>query len=908
MKAPNSLETALASEVSELRQRIAELESREHEHKQTEKELREAEGRLRIILESVQAGIVIIDSETHRIVDANPIASKLIGAPKGKIIGSLCHQYICTAEEGRCPITDLGQTVDNSERVLLTAGGERRSVIKTVVPVIIGDRKHLLESFFDITERKRAEEILREREERYRTLLQTMEEGYFEVDLKGNFTFVNDSLSKMFNASSKDELMGLNNKAYMNKETVRKVYNIFTQVHSTGQPVKLFEWEVTKKDGKKAIHESSVYLIRNAQGEPIGFRGILRDITDRNKAEEALREAEDRYRDLVENCHDLICTHDLEGNILWINPIPAKILGYERNTLLKMNIREILAPEVQKEFSGYLNQMKKDGRGKGLMVVQTARGERRIWEYNNTLREEGVATPLVRAIAHDITDRKQMEEALRKREVEAQRLAEENAIMAGIGQIISSTLNIDEIYENFSKEAKKLIPFDRIVISIIDTEKGTVRNVYHAGEGVPDRNTTEIYPLEGSGNAEMVRTNSTLLVQTEDFNEYKDRFPMLCSTFQAGFRSIMNVPLFANGKIIGGLLLRSRKPYAYTDKDLRIAERIGHQIAGTIANIQLFAELKQAEEGLRHSQEVLETKVRERTEDLLKAKDAAEAASRAKSDFLANMSHELRTPLNHIIGFTELVVDKQCGDLNEVQEDYLNDTLQSSRHLLSLINDILDLSKVEAGKLELEVTQIHLRELLEGSLGMVKEKAMKHRIQLLTDMDGIPEVIQADERKLKQILYNLLSNAVKFTPAGGSVVLSARYLSFRDGQWFTPDGQPVGLPLDKDDLVMKGKGLIDISVQDTGIGIKGEDLDRIFDPFEQVECSASRRYQGTGLGLSLARRLVELHGGRIWAESEGEGKGSKFILLIPVSTGTRHESMSEHPSPNPPTCFSLAQG
>jgi signal transduction histidine kinase len=280
-------------------------------------------------------------------------------------------------------------------------------------------------------------------------------------------------------------------------------------------------------------------------------------------------------------------------------------------------------------------------------------------------------------------------------------------------------------------------------------------------------------------------------------------------------------------------------------------------------------------------QRTLEEKVEQRTIALQETAEKAEAANRAKSEFLANMSHELRTPLNHIIGFTELVVYKHCGDLNAEQEEYLNDVLQSSRHLLSLINDILDLSKVEAGRLELQVNEIGLRELLEGSLAMVKEKALKHRVRLLTDTDGFPEVIQADERKLKQILYNLLSNAMKFTPEGGSVTLSSRYLSFCDGQWITRQGQAFRLFSDREAPRMDGKGLIEIAVQDTGIGIKKEDLERIFRAFEQGDNSASRRYQGTGLGLSLTKRLVELHGGRIWAESEGEGKGSTFRFVIP---------------------------
>jgi signal transduction histidine kinase len=267
-------------------------------------------------------------------------------------------------------------------------------------------------------------------------------------------------------------------------------------------------------------------------------------------------------------------------------------------------------------------------------------------------------------------------------------------------------------------------------------------------------------------------------------------------------------------------------------------------------------------------------------ENLKQAKESAESATRAKSEFLANMSHEVRTPLNHIIGFTELVVDKHFGGLNADQEEYLTDVLQSSHHLLSLINDILDLSKVEAGKMELKRKEIELRPILENSLIMIKEKALNHGIQLSTRIDGIPDFIQADERKFKQILYNLLSNAVKFTPDGGNICLSAD----RVDASFLPRGIASSLhgPGDCEQKDGGEQKFVQISVSDNGIGLKKEDIDRIFAPFEQVESSSSRKHQGTGLGLSLTRSLVDLHGGTIWAESEGEGKGSAFRFVIPA--------------------------
>jgi signal transduction histidine kinase len=248
----------------------------------------------------------------------------------------------------------------------------------------------------------------------------------------------------------------------------------------------------------------------------------------------------------------------------------------------------------------------------------------------------------------------------------------------------------------------------------------------------------------------------------------------------------------------------------------------------------------------------LASNVNSMNDELQRLYKELEASSAHKSEFLANMSHELRTPLNAIIGFTQVLQQKLFGEVNEKQEEYLGDIHSSANHLLSLINDVLDLSKVEAGQVELEKARFSLREALERGVVMVRERATKDGVSLTLELDPNVELVTADERRIRQVVFNLLSNAVKFTPSGGSVDVRSAQVN----------------------------GEVLVSVQDTGPGIAEEDQERIFQEFQQTELGQEQK-EGTGLGLALSRKLVELHGGRIWVESE-PGHGATFTFTLPV--------------------------
>jgi signal transduction histidine kinase len=296
---------------------------------------------------------------------------------------------------------------------------------------------------------------------------------------------------------------------------------------------------------------------------------------------------------------------------------------------------------------------------------------------------------------------------------------------------------------------------------------------------------------------------------------------------ESGIRAILAVPMVREGQLIGCLGVTRNLPGEFPTETIELLRTFATQSALAIQNARLFQEIEDKSAQL-------------------------EAASRHKSEFLANMSHELRTPLNAIIGFSEILAEKMFGDINEKQTEYLQDILESGRHLLSLINDILDLSKIEAGRMELELAEFDLPSAIENALILVRERASRRGIRLGSTVDERLGRIDGDERKVKQVLLNLLSNALKFTPEGGRIEVGARL-----------DG-----------------AVVEVSVVDTGIGIAPEDQAAVFEEFRQVG-TADKKAEGTGLGLALSRKFIELHGGRIWVKSQ-LGAGSTFAFTLPL--------------------------
>ena len=504
---------------------------------------------------------------------------------------------------------------------------------------------------------------------------------------------------------------------------------------------------------------------------------------------------------ILERVNALVLVADTQGSITYVSPSVKSILGFEPSELLGegwWKISRATSMDDQAERTHILSVA-------GQNTINSAPYEREIQDrWGNTHWIMWVDAPgpdaSVIGVGHDITERKRAEEKLRQSEENFSKAFSSSPMALMITRLADGKyLELNAAYTN-------LVGYDRAdLLGHLSTEFNIFKN--------PDQRKEIVNQL--------LANRALYNYEAQIQNKAGEPRTVLASLEQIQF----------NGE---GCILTTM---------VDITERKTAEQA-----------LLQSEKELRTLSEVLEQRVVERTADLRRVNTELERASHAKDEFLANMSHELRTPLNSILGMSELLLEQVRGSLNEYQQKALGLIQSSGQHLLELINDILDLSKIEAGKLELHPEIIEVLKVCETSLTFVREQAIKKSIFLEFQPQPAGHLLAADPRYLKQILVNLLTNAVKFTPANGHVTLK--------------------VSTDAD------RGLMQFSVSDTGIGISPEDLNYLFQPFVQVDSSLNRQYEGTGLGLALVQRLIDLHGGSIQVESE-VGRGSRFMVNLP---------------------------
>lgn len=422
---------------------------------------------------------------------------------------------------------------------------------------------------------------------------------------------------------------------------------------------------------------------------------------------------------------------------------------------------------------------------------------------------------------------------------QVQQQAQREQLLNQISQALNSSLDPDYILQEIVNLTGEGFGVDRVIISCIEPKQISVRNEWRKSDQIV---SVLSWKAPGSEELDLLDPTSKFslhqVFHVPDCTELSTTPDRQSLSQQAQLLSVLRVPIFIRNQLFGGLSLHSTISYrTFTQEEIDLLKRIADQAAIALQNAQSY--------------EYLEQLVKERTQELEQEKLISQAADRAKTEFLANMSHELRTPLTSILGFSNLLLEQIFGSLNAKQHQYITAISSSGEHLLALINDLLDLSKIEAGKEDLSLEVIDVEEICQACLDQIQERANKQSLELIMAIDSDVTTCIADQRRLKQMLFNLLSNAVKFTEVG-TVTLK----------------------------VNKSDGKINFSVIDTGIGITESDQATLFEPFQQLNSNCNRKYQGTGLGLALSRKLAQLHGGDITVMSQ-VGHGSCFTVYLP---------------------------
>ena len=959
----------------------------EKKHREAKAALKESEERFSTAFFVSPVAQSIISQGTNEIMAVNDVCCHLFGYPREELIGTSTAKLSLweNPADRLAAVEELQRDgrLQARETTVRMKSGEIRTVIVAITPILWKGIPSLISSLLDITDRKRAEEELRQSEERLRLSLLAANQGLYDLNVQTGDTIVNRQYAEMlgydFETFVETNAFWIERLHPDDREITAKAYRDY--IDGLLPEYRVEFRQRTKNGNWKWILSLGKVIEYDSQGSPLRMLGTHTDITERKMAEIALRSSEENYRSLAEHSESAIAVLDRNGYILYANPAGTKIWNDPR--ILGKTIFDIYPEEYARRYDTAIKQVI-DHKLTIQNDVESSINGRLMWFrviMSPLKNPDGTVTTLL-LNAWDMTERKQVEEALRISEQTARRMANSLRMVNEISTKITSGLDLERLLQALYEECQRIGDTDQFYVSLYDYATEMLSFPFNYEDGHPS-------PIPS-------RPNHTVQGFTEYILEHRQtlHIPDTTNLPPEGAlnrkpddptRSYIGVPLMVQDRVVGVLSMQSHRPSAYTLEQIHTLELLATQAAIAIQNAQLFeqaqqeiTERRQAEEKLRASEEQyrrivetsqegvfvfdanwqlsfanaqfqqilgyapgellgkpiddiilqedktahekrkarqmagikgvyenayrrkdgtavwlqisispliekgklvgsfgmatditerklaeeqlltlnaqLEERVRERTLELHQTNIELEDANRAKDEFLAMMSHELRTPLNSILGLSESLLEQRRDPLSDYQQKSLEIVQASGQHLLELINDILDLSKLDAGKFDIYPQVVEVASLCQSSLTFVKQQAIQKSILLACQEDEAVSKIYADPRRLKQILVNLLTNAVKFTPEHGTVTLQIHADAARNR--------------------------IQFSVIDTGIGIAAESMNRLFQPFVQVDSSLNRQFEGTGLGLVLVQKLIDLHGGSVEVESE-VGRGSRFTINLP---------------------------